>query len=296
MWKERSVLRDLFKLDLPAADVPRGAIYLTIPRAPTVLASTCRRWRIIALNLPRLWNFLRVPTVETYRAGNTVRSCIAGLSTFRQAIRHVGNAECEIVLGHTGDWDMLNDHLRCIPRSQITIVNIVSPSHWLDFSQVLTARVFRLFNKTLLTRGTGAVPFLPYILPVSALAYAKELDCHHALPAVRSPILSVTSFSLNLLNNAYFPDLGHVLANFPNVVTLVIRTEWFFHIWLPHTFTPLHHACISTLSVTDTIIPSLCASLQRGTLSLPSLTHFMLKIDPYYDKEGWCNCNRSSSM
>jgi hypothetical protein len=33
----------------------------------------------------------------------------------------------------------------------------------------------------------------------------------------------------------------------------------------------------------------LCASrsLQRGTLSLPSLTHFMLKIIPYNDKEGW---------
>ena len=287
VWKERSTLRELFKFDFPAANVTRGAIYHTIPRAPTILASTCRRWRIIALNLPRLWNFLRVPTVETYRAGNTSRSCIAGRSTFHQAIHHVGNAECEVVLGHTDDWDMLNDHLRCIPRSQISIVNIVSPYHWLDSSQVPTARVFRLFNKTLLNRDNRAKRFLYYILPVSALACAKELECHHALPAVIAPILSVTSFSLNLLDNAYFPDLCDALANFPNVITLVIRTEWFFHTRLPQSFTPLHHACISTLSVTVAIIPSLCASLQRGTLSLPSLTHFMLRIDPYYDKESW---------
>jgi len=67
---------------------------------------------------------------------------------------------------------------------------------------------------------------------------------------------------------------------FPNLTALafdIINTRPIGDVY---TFISLHHAHIRKLSITDSIIPHLCASLQQGALSLPSLTHFIL-LDIY---------------
>ena len=255
----------------------KDALHDTIPRIPTILASTCRRWRMIAFNMALLWSFIRVPTLEKYRwPPNTVgtRTCLAGLSTFQRAKSCIGASECEVVVGPTIDWSIVIEHLDSIPKSQISTMNIVSPPGRLDF-QIPTAKVFRIIK--------GGKPntyfFIPLLLscslPTSVLDDTRELDCHDAVPAVNAPIHSVTSFSLSFNYEAFFPDLGQPLANFPNVTALVLSSN-IDNLYHQFTSNPLHHARIRMLSITDTIIPHLCGSLRRGALSLPSLTHFIL--------------------
>ena len=258
--------------------IPKGTASSTVPRIPTILASTCRRWRTIALNMALLWSFLRVPTLEKYVYTLTPfvrRTCVVGLSTFQLAKSCIGVSQCEVVVRLTTDWSIVIEQLCSIPSSQISTLNIVFPLTGLDLSRIPTARVLRIFGRgPIVAFGTVVSP-PSYSLPASVLANTRELNCHHALPVVNAPILSVTSFSLSLENNTYFPDLGHPLANFPNLTAVVLDAN--VAILHPqNTFTPLHPPHIGTLSITDNIIPHLCASLQRGALSLPTLTHFIL--------------------
>ena len=267
-----------------------GALYCTIPRVPTILASVCRRWRTIALNLPLLWSFLRVPTLEKYllpRPG-PARVCDVGLSTFQQARSCIGTCECEVVVGPTDNWTMTNQHLSSIPTSQIFTMNIVSPLDGLDFSRFPTANVLRIIRRGTLSVVEVAVPPPSYTLPTSVLANTRELDFHHALPAVNTPILSVTSFSLSFNKNACFLDLGHSLANFPNLTALVLSAN-IDTLYRQTAFTPLRHSRIRTLSITDTVIPHFYLLLTKGALSLPSLTHFILLdiCPPLHNKGGW---------
>ena len=256
--------------------------YHHIPRIPTILASTCRRWRTITLKMARLWSFLCVPTLmndtSTSFWGPKLVDCrfILGLSTFQQAKSCIGTSECELVVGPTIDWGMVTEHLRSIPASQISTMNIVLPPDRLDFSQFPTPNALRIFGKTYSNRPE---PPPSISLPTSVLARTRELSCHCALPAVDAPVLSVTSFSLTLERCTRFPDLGLFLARFPNLTALILSVEFgssYPKIAPQITFTPLHHASVRTLSITDGVIPHLCASLQRGALSLPSLTHFIL--------------------
>ena len=143
-----------------------------------------------------------------------------------------------------------------------------------DLSQIPTVMVLRIFGEDRFPTGR-MVRLSSYFLPPSVLANTRELNCHHALPVVTAPILSMTSFSLSFTSNTYFPDLGLPLCNFPNLTTVVLDAN--IGILYPQdTFTRIHHPRIRTLSITDTIIPHLCLSLQRGALSLPSLTYFIL--------------------
>jgi hypothetical protein len=265
---ERLTLRKNL-VGIQAVHLNKKDIYYTVPRMPTILASTCRRWRSIALNMSPLWSFLRVPTLEQYSHYPT-RACVVGLSTFQRAKLCIGASKCEVVVGPTTDWSMVIEHLQSIPISQISTLNIVLPRDRLDLSQIPTARVLRIFGRES-NNPWNPPPF--YSLPTFVLAATRELDCHHALLAVNAPILSVTSFSLNF-NSSRFPDLGHWLTNFPNLTTVVLSA---FHTpEFQRTHTALHHSYIKTLSITSTIIVHLCASLERGALSLPSLTHFIL--------------------
>ena len=248
--------------------------YRSIPRIPTILASTCRRWRMIALNMARLWSFLCVPrSVNCTSAGFLPPEFVVGLSTFQQAKSCIGASECELVVGPSGDWRMVTGHLLSIPPSQISTMNIVLPPDWLDFSQFPTASVLRIIGVRHDWREPSVLP--PSIfLPTSVLARTRDLSCRYVLPDVDSPIISVKSLSLTF-HSTRFPDLGLFLARFPNLTALTLSVEF----GSPHpeiTFTPLHHARIRTLSITDDVVPYLCASLQRGALSFPSLTRFIL--------------------
>ena len=246
-------------------------IYHKLPRIPTILASTCRRWRMIALNMARLWSFLCVPRSVNCASNGFQRTFVVGLSTFQQAKSCIGASECELVVGPTTNWGMITEHLRSIPASQISTMNILLPPDLLDFSQFPTPSVLRIIGAHHYLREPPVLR--PSIsLPTSVLAKTRELSCHHLLPAVDSPILSVMSLSLTF-HSTRFPDLGLFLARFPNLTALILSVIF----GSPHSqiaFTPLHHARVRTLSITDTVIPHLCASLQRGALSLPSLTHF----------------------
>ena len=256
-------------------DPDKDGVYSTTPRVPTILASTCRRWRTIALDMPLLWSFLRAPTIELYTHTVTHsvqrRKCIVGRSTFQVAKSRIGASKCEVVVNLTS---MAIDHLRSIPSSRIATLNIVMRCGRPDLSQIPTVMVLRIFGKAYSAPG-AMVTLPPYFLPPSVLANTRDLHCHHALPIVKAPILSVTRFSLSFKNNTYFPDLGLPLANFPNLTSVVLSAN-IDNLHSQNTFTPLHHIGVMTLSITDTVIPHLCASLQRGALSLPSLAHLIL--------------------
>ena len=264
----------------------KECLHRTIPRIPTILASTCRRWRTIALNMAQLWSFLCVPRlVSCTSIGFAPQEFVVGLSTFQQAKSCIGASECELVVGPLIDWGMVTGHLRSIPASQISTMNIVFPPVWLDFSQFPTPSVLRIIGGDI-DLTVLPIPLRSVSLSTSVLARTRELSCHNVLPAVDAPMLSVTCFSLTLWSWTRFPDLGLFLARFPNLTALTLSVE--FECPPPQiTFTPLHHARVRTLSITHPVIPSLCASLQRGALSLPSLTHFIL-----HDKFPSSNNNR----
>ena len=151
----------------------KNDVYGTIPRIPTILSSTCRRWRTIALNMELLWSFLRVPTLEEYVftvAPSVWRAVIVGRSTFQQAKSCIGTSKCEVVVGLTTDWSMVTDHLRSIPKSQISILNIISSPAGLDFTQIPTAKVLRIFGRDDFGIWDTVVHPPSYTLPTSVLA------------------------------------------------------------------------------------------------------------------------------
>ena len=269
---ERSTLRHCLHRKGPF--YPKHCAHYHIPRIPTILTSTCRRWRTITLNMARLWSFLCVPILNSTSMGSRQRF-VVGLSTFQQAKSCIGDSECELVVGPTINWGMVTEHLRSIPASQISTMNIVLSSPRLDFSQFPTPSVLRIFQETYYNSKEPPAPPPSISLPTSVLARTRELSCCYVLPAVDAPILSVTSLSLILWEYACFPDLGLFLARFPNLTTLILSVP-FVSPYPQIAFTPLHHARVRTLSITDVVIPHLFASLQRGALSLPSLTHFIL--------------------
>ena len=270
----------------------KDGVYSTIPRIPTILASTCRRWRTIALDMPLIWRFLRVPTLEEYTHTPTPfvrrRTYVVGVSTFQLAKSCIGASKCEVVVIPTTNSSIAMKYLRSIPSSQISTLNIFLGCSGLDLSRIPSVMVLRIFGRDYASPGEIITPPFYYV-PPSALANTRDLHCHHALPVVMAPVLSVTSFSLSFKNNTYFPDLSHPLANFPNLTSVALSAN--VDILHPQdTFTPLHYPRIRTLSITDTIIPHLCASVQQGALSLPSLTHFiLLDIFPSSNnnREGW---------
>ena len=254
-------------------------------RIPTILASTCRRWRTIALNMARLWNFLCVPALIRTSLGSR-QSSVVGLSSFQQAKSYIGASECELTVWPSIDWGVVIEHLRSIPASQISIMNIICPPDQLDFFRFPTPSVLRIFRGAF-TQMYSRLPSPPVSLPTSVLARTRELSCKNVLPAVDTPIPSVTSFSLTFegptWDYPHFPDLGLFLARFPNLTALIMQLSG-AHPQI--SFTPLHHARVGTLSITNTVIPHLCASLERGALSLPSLTHFiLLDIFPSRDND-----------
>ena len=266
---ERSILPE--DLVWGSTSDPKEDFYHTIPHIPTILASTCRRWRTIALNMARLWSFLCVPRSVSWTSEDFVQQdSVVGLSTFQQAKSCIGASECELVVGPSIDWRMVIEHLHSIPASQISIMNIVYPPHWLNFAHFPTASVLNILHEF---DGEPPILLLSVGLPTSVLARTRELNCRGVLPAVDAPILSVTSCSLTFEDSIYFPDLGLFLPYFPNLTALILNGKY----GSPYpqlSFTPLHHTRVRALSIKDTVIPHLCASLQRGALSLPSLTHF----------------------
>ena len=121
---ERSTLRG--DLDWRSTSDPKENLYHTIPHIPTILASTCRRWRTIALNMARLWSFLCVPRSVSWTSEDFVQQdSVVGLSTFQQAKSCIGASQCKLVVGPSIDWGMVTEHLRSIPASQISTMIIV---------------------------------------------------------------------------------------------------------------------------------------------------------------------------
>ena len=91
---------------------------------PTILASTCRRWRTIALDMPLLWSFIRIPTSEQYVSRVAPRGTrVIGRSTFQLAKSCIGASKCEVVVILTTNSSMAFEHLRSIPSSQISTLN-----------------------------------------------------------------------------------------------------------------------------------------------------------------------------
>jgi len=80
--------------------------------------------------MTRLWNFLRVSTLKTghHLPGGVITGlCAAGISPFRQALPHLGASECEVVVVPTTNWTVVNEYLRFISRSQISVLTIMVP-------------------------------------------------------------------------------------------------------------------------------------------------------------------------
>ena len=250
------------------------SLYSTIPRIPTILASTCRRWRTIAFNMTRLWNFLRVPTLDTYYRPHSCVATVAGISPFRQALSHLGASECEVVVVPTTSRTVLHEHLFSIPRSQISVLTIMMPTRS-DFTCIPPARVLRICAPG--TTGSGNRPLLPcYSVPASALADTRELECHNII--IRADVLnySMTSLSLSISIHFILPDFSGILSRFPNLTAFALDIINPQPIGTQQSFSSLHHAHIRKLSITNTVTPHFCGWLQQGALSLPSLTHFIL--------------------
>jgi len=252
-------------------------VYSTIPRIPTILASPCRHWRTIAFHMTRLWNFLRIPTFDTYYhppGRFATRSCLAGIPPFRQALSHLGASECEVVVVPTTNWTVAIKYLHFIPRSQISVLTIMM----LDsraLSQIPPARILRVYGKFTPSRWAPSL-FPLYTVPASVLANTRALICHDHILVADAPIHSVTNLSLFLDSDFIVPDFSGLHSRFPNLIALAIDITDFESLDDPDLFIILHDARIRMLSITEPVVPHLCVSLKRGALSLPSLTHFIL--------------------
>jgi len=251
-------------------------LYSTIPRIPTILASTCRRWRTVAFNMTRLWNFLRVPTFDTYHHPPGYVHTVTGISPFRQALSHLGASSCEVVVVPTADRDVVYEYLYSIPRSQISVFTIMM-SDSRDFTHIPPARVLRIYvkgAKDQFNDSGGRWVFDDYTVPAYVLANTRELECHHTTVGANVPIHSVTSLSLNLNEcDVDTIQLNDIFSGFPNLTAFTLNAIGYqYPAWIS-----FDHPHIRKLSVSNSVIQNIC---QQGEVYLPSLTHFIL-LDIY---------------
>lgn len=105
----------------------------TMHFSPFILSAVCQRWRCISIRLPRLWTYLRIPTVQTLWSTRTSKSRsrnlgvkLLGRRLFEQSVERSNCAGVEATLYPSNDMVMSLAFLQGIPSStQLDVLNVL---------------------------------------------------------------------------------------------------------------------------------------------------------------------------
>ena len=281
---ERACIRRSFIQEEPRVFTRNKNFISTSPRAHFVLASVCRRWRKITLDMPQLWMYLHLP----YLVSPVSPLSLSLLRATRQPERHRPQVELTVFNAFfNASTKYLIENIRSAVHDVggISRLNIVRPTTTLNY----IPSVPRLFvyhsvvNKIRTAWGrfpapiTVAAPSLltPVVIDSRVLIKTVELSCVQCIPALQDYIPSVKMFSLHLCATTEIPDLGLLLLQFPALAALHLESEKDIPIPPVKVISPLRIASLTKLLVSSNFLPVLGESLRQG-LTIPYVTSLVM--------------------
>jgi len=239
----------------------------TLNLVPFTLSATCKRWRAICRSTPRLWRYVRVPTIASFDHGSRV----IGKTQFEQCVLLALKQPLELTIYSCNvGWSPHNctktPNFVLSAESQTLQVNIV----W-EKGCVTTPRdVPSPTRLCIVASGSSSVSYIA-TLPTELLANTKELRCEELTPRIKE-LVGVQSLHILLSRRGTLPSFHILLQNCPQLKDLHLKIN------VPDAFystSPFTHQRLHTISLTGFAFPWFTRALSSG-VCLPRLARLVL--------------------
>jgi len=255
----------------------------TMHFAPFILSAVCRRWRCISIDLPQLWTYLRIPTVQTLwssrRCGVKSRNLgvkLLGRKLFEKSLERSNGASVEATLYPSDEMRTSTLFIQNIPPStRLELLNVLrlpsipslgrAPLH-LRIVQPNTPQPGATIQPTSLEISTKGIDKLsccntfPQTLPSFLTSQIKELHFQFDRSYHSFNILEVLHSHPKLMSLSFAGEAPELSSLTP--ATLSIHP-------------PFVHFRLSCLELSEQFVDVL-ACIVKGGLSFPGLNRLVV--------------------
>ena len=281
---ERVCIKRSFVQEEPRIFTRNQNFISTSPRAHFVLASVCRTWRDIILDMPQLWMYLHLP----YLVSPTSPLSLSLLRATRQPGRHRPQLELTVfnaLFNASTQYLIENVHSTVHDVGGISRLNIVRPTATLNYIPSVprlfvyqpvinkTKSAWSLFSAPVTVAAPS--PLTPVVIDSQVLVNTVELSCVQCTPVLQDTIPYVKTFSLLLYGTAEIPDLGLLLLPFTELAALHLESEKDITILPIKDVCPVRVTSLTKLSISSNFFPSLGEALRQGW-EIPHVTSLVI--------------------
>jgi hypothetical protein len=213
----------------------------SLPYTAFALAAACQQWRRIALATPRLWSYLRIPTVERLEA--TRKEILVGKMHFEQSLALCGDSQLELTIFPTAREDTTEAFLRSIPvTSTVLRINLIHMKTLPDYLPptkhlCLGGHPFPFQGSVNLPQAT-----LNTLIPTTSIfpshvAKTEQMTCTgEVAPQFEGPAPRLRYLTFDLLDPRRLPALVSIFQQLPMLSTLFMSCGLEYPSATPGTF------------------------------------------------------------
>ena len=266
----------------------------TIHFSPFIISAVCQKWCSILISLPRLWTYLRIPTVQTLWSSPGFKSKsrklgvkLLGREFFERSLERSNGAGLEATLYPSDDMDISMEFLQNIPSSTpLEVLNV------LRLSVVPPLR--RVPSHLRMVHPPNGLPPRPVFqatsLDITTSGIAK-LSCWNTFPRFEyshSPY-GLSKLELSFQFDMSYPSFMSLLRELPHLGHLSLHLSFageppelssLTSVTLPN-HTPVLALNVSHLELSEQFVEVLGCMLER--VSFPSLKRLVVHDAELFD-------------
>ena len=246
-------------------------VQMHLPTVAFTIAATCRHWREIATDIPKLWRYICAPWVAPAQFNGHLERTIVGRARFERCLALAGNTDLELTVRGVklSCWKPILENQETREWTRINVLTVPNTLPLLPPAPNVFIHSPNALNST-------------FELPTTTLSSVQYLTCISCLPRLSMPIPRLCELNIWLSNKQVTcPNLGALLTSFPtlNVLTLDCPDNFEFRLFMNRTV--CSHQSLKSLGITTRSALYLAFELQF--ISLPSLTELkILNIHPSF--------------